>query len=174
MVLFVILSVVVLLVILMMATPLKLVIDTRSQYYSMSWGVLVSGMIEPVREDLLLVLRVLGLRFKWSVMRMIVSASSDSTEAGAPDKKTRAHTRHKHKRKKLRRKHFDMGLRVIRSFKVRRFHLDIDTDNYTTNALLYPALTIAKADINVNFNGVNELDLEIENRAFNILKALIR
>ena len=174
MVLFVILSVVVLLVILIMAARLKLLVDTRSHYYSMSWGVLVSGMIEPVQEDLLLVLRILGLRFRWSVMRMIARAASDSDQARVPGIKVQPRAKTKRKQKKFSRKHLDMGLRVIKSFKVRRFHMDIDTDDYTTNALLYPALTLAPADINVNFNGVNELDLEVENRAFNILKALIR
>ena len=67
-------------------------------------------------------------------------------------------------------------LQVVRTFKIKEFVLNIDTGNCITNAKLYPLLSIAhlcKGQFNINFQGQNQLILQIENRPVRILKAFI-
>lgn len=66
--------------------------------------------------------------------------------------------------------------RLIKSFKIKRFYLDVDTGDCITNAKLYPVfslLNFRKRQFNINFNGRNKLVLHIQNRPINIIKSYI-
>ncbi|MBV1923624.1 MAG: hypothetical protein KUG68_06335 [Flavobacteriaceae bacterium] len=66
--------------------------------------------------------------------------------------------------------------RLIKSFKVKRLYLDLDTGDCITNAKLYPVfalLNYRKGNFNLNFNGRNKLVLHIQNRPINIIKSYI-
>jgi hypothetical protein len=67
-------------------------------------------------------------------------------------------------------------LRLLRTFKVKRFYIDIDTGNCITNAKLYPVFAILNYNVggtHVNFQGRNELVMRIENRMIYIIKELL-
>lgn len=85
------------------------------------------------------------------------------------------------KRSKKPRKAADPPLRkiiaVIRSFKVNKFSLQLDTGNMELNGLLFPWLSgvswLLHRNVWINFNDRNELILEIENNAFRVLRAFL-
>jgi hypothetical protein len=71
---------------------------------------------------------------------------------------------------------FKKVVRVIKSFQIKKFHLDLDTGDCTNNAKLYPAfafLNYMNIDCNINFTGRNSLILAIENRPIRIIKSII-
>ncbi len=62
--------------------------------------------------------------------------------------------------------------RVLNSFQIQTFRLNIDTHNYYHNALLYPVLYLinrANMNLNVNFIGNNEFMMVVKNRLSRIL-----
>ena len=68
------------------------------------------------------------------------------------------------------------GLRLLKSFKVKRFLLDIDTYDCICNAKLYPIFAFLNYKIggfNINFEGRNKMVLLMENRPIYIIKSFI-
>jgi len=67
-------------------------------------------------------------------------------------------------------------LAVIRSFRVKIFDLNIDTDDYAVNALLFPfAVLLSRSNhsVRINFEGEVELRLTIENNLQHMLRAYL-
>jgi len=67
-------------------------------------------------------------------------------------------------------------IRILKSFKVKKLLLNIDTGNYILNAKLYPIFLLLNYQIgnfNINFQGRNRLVLEVENRPIDIIKSII-
>jgi hypothetical protein len=68
------------------------------------------------------------------------------------------------------------AIRLLKSFKLKRFNLDIDTSNCITNAKLYPLFALLNykyGGFNINFDGRNKLLLYLENRPIRILTSFI-
>jgi hypothetical protein len=68
-------------------------------------------------------------------------------------------------------------IRILRSFKVRKFRINLDTDDYITNAYLYPLFVVldqGKGHLQVNYEGRVDVDVEVVNRAAWLLWAFIR
>lgn len=66
---------------------------------------------------------------------------------------------------------------LIRSFKVKRIYVNIDTKDYIQNALLFPLfflLNTKKRQLSINYFGRNELILVIENNIYRILQAFFK
>ena len=66
--------------------------------------------------------------------------------------------------------------RLLKSFKVKKFYLDLDTSNCITNAKLYPLfafLNYTFGGFNINFDGRTKLVLYLENRPIRILTSFI-
>lgn len=66
---------------------------------------------------------------------------------------------------------------VLTSFQIRRFQFHLDTDNYLLNAYLFPIvywLGRHPNQIAINFQGRNEVILQLHNRLIYILWAFIR
>ena len=67
-------------------------------------------------------------------------------------------------------------LRVLKSFKIKKLFVDIDTGNCISNAKLYPAfafLNYYHGGFNINFEGRNQLVLFIQNKPIHIIKSFI-
>ncbi len=65
---------------------------------------------------------------------------------------------------------------VLKSFKVTRFYMNIDTGDYLTNAKLYPLFALLKyryGRFNINFDGRVKLLLYLENKPIRILRSFI-
>ncbi len=68
------------------------------------------------------------------------------------------------------------GFRIARTFKIKRFLVDLDTGDCITNAKLFPVFTILNyklGNFHLNFEGKNRLELLIENRPIYIIKSFI-
>lgn len=66
--------------------------------------------------------------------------------------------------------------RVIQSFQLKKFWLNIDTDNFYYNAFIYPIFFFIKGKnyrLNINYQGINEFSLVLRNRPIRILFALL-
>ncbi|MBG7629219.1 MAG: hypothetical protein IZT56_02190 [Bacteroidetes bacterium] len=68
------------------------------------------------------------------------------------------------------------GLQLLKSFKIKRFDLNIDTGDYTLNAKLYPLFLFLNNGVghfNVNFENRNQFVLHLQNRPIDIVKSFI-
>jgi hypothetical protein len=68
------------------------------------------------------------------------------------------------------------GLQLLKSFKIKRFDLNIDTGDYTLNAKLYPLFLFLNNGVghfNVNFEDRNQFVLHLQNRPIDIVKSFI-
>ncbi len=82
----------------------------------------------------------------------------------------------KHKTKSRKRFGLLKGLKVLNSFKVKKFTLDLDTGDVITNAKLYPAFALLNYHLggfNINFEGRNQLAVRLQNRPIDIIKIFI-
>jgi len=92
-----------------------------------------------------------------------------------PNKKKRIATNKKQKKSKS---HFTFmqGYRILKSCRIKRFFIDVDTGDCIANARLYPAFALLNyrgANFNINFEGRNKLVLHIQNRPIYIIKSFI-
>lgn len=79
-------------------------------------------------------------------------------------------------KKKKKRIDLRTGFEVLKSFKVRRFFINIDTGDCVENAKIYPVfalLNYSYGGFNVNFENKNQLILELVNRPITIIKSFI-
>ena len=84
------------------------------------------------------------------------------------------------KKMKLKKKKRNKGygirkmIRLLRSFKIRQFYLNIDTGDVIKNAKLYPVFAFLNYSIGgfqINFMGKNQVVIRIENRPIRIIKS---
>jgi hypothetical protein len=93
----------------------------------------------------------------------------------APDKKKKIKPEKKKKKSRFSLT-FQQGWRFLKSFKIKRFYLDLDTGDCITNAKLYPIFSMVNykgGNFNINFKGRNKLVLDIQNRPIYIIKSFI-
>ncbi len=159
-----ILTVVILLVVLLafglLFVPIQIYIDTDTLQYFVRIKGLAKASLEPDKKELLRIrLKVLFFeRFFYPIRK--------SSKPKLPKKKV----------KNKRRMKFGNMVRVIRSFQVRRFVLDLDTGDYIANAKMYPVFMLFNhygASFHINFEDRNRLLIDIRNRPFRILKSFI-
>ncbi len=66
--------------------------------------------------------------------------------------------------------------RLLKSFKLKKFYLDLDTGDFTLNAKLYPVFAFLNhyyGGFHINFQGNNRVVLCLQNRPINIIKVFI-
>jgi hypothetical protein len=145
--------------------PLELCVDSYQDRYYLRLGMLGRASVEKDPVELLrLHLKVLFLNFYWR--------PSDLKGFKSKPKKRQDHQK-RHKGQQ-----FNVSLikRLLRSFTVRRFRLEVDTGDPVLNAKLYPLffhLDRRLGGIRLNFVNRNHLLLQITNRPIYLLKAFI-
>ncbi|WP_266367204.1 hypothetical protein [Tellurirhabdus rosea] len=150
----------------LLVARLAVVIDTDARLYLLQWqGVASARMV----ADGHVRLWVLG----WT--RTINPWQRETRPASAvPAKKAKSRrTGPRPSFRTLRRK----GLAVLRSFRVHEFYVNLDTDNYLTNAYLYPVMGVLSGPnrrFRINFNGDLTVRLRMENRLYRIVLALLK
>lgn len=152
------------LVIYLLLVPIILLVDTNSnEYYLRLWGLAKANLEFDEKKLLRICLKVFFLRFYFYPFL-----------SGKSKKKKR--TIRKEQKRSLSKKNIGKSLRVLQTFKVKRFFIDMDTGNCISNAKLYPVFAFLNYHIghfNINFEGRNELALHIQNRPIFIIKSLI-
>ena len=71
---------------------------------------------------------------------------------------------------------FKKSKKILRSFEVKEFNLNLDTDNYIWNGYLYPIFFFidrGHRHLHINYNGDFVFKLWVKNRPYRILQAII-
>ncbi len=157
-------SLLLLMVVYLLLMPIVLCIDTiKNLYYIQLWG-LAKASLQGDEEELIQVrFKVFFMDFSFYPLRKFDS------KKGKRSKEVQV----KEKRKRM---SFRTGWRLLKTFKVKRFLLNIDTGNCISNAKLYPLfafLNYRMGGFNINFQGRNQLVLHIQNRPIRIIGAFI-
>lgn len=151
---------VVLLALGLLFVPIQIYIDTDTVKYFVRVKGLAKASLEPDKKELF------RIRLKVLFYKHCFYPIKKSSKPKPPKKKAK-HTR------KIK---FGRIVRVLRSFEVRRFVLDMDTGDYTANAKMYPVFMLLNryvASFHINFEDRNRLLLDIRNRPYRMLKSFI-
>jgi len=145
--------------------PVVLYVNTITNEYYLHLKGLAKASIESHKEEVLIIkLKIFFLNFQFYPLRK----KKDSA------KKNKA-KKHKVKRRKPK-INLRTVFRTLKTFKVKRFVLNIDTGNCIYNAKLYPLFAFLNYKIggfNINFGGRNQMVLHIQNRPWPIIKSII-
>ncbi|MGI9546853.1 MAG: hypothetical protein ACR2MM_06440 [Flavobacteriaceae bacterium] len=147
--------------------PIDIVISTSGNQYYARIGVLGRARVEADDNYILRIqLKTMFLRFYYYPLKKRVKK-----------KKARKAVA---KRYKFKWAHLNIAIRVIKSFDVKRFVLDMDTGNCITNAKLFPLFAFLNyssgdtpVNYSINFSDNNRLDMHIQNRPIRIIKSFI-
>ncbi len=145
--------------------PLELNIDSSRGQYCLRMGFLARVSVEKDPVELLkLHLKVLFLNFIWR--------PSDLASRGLPKKKLAK----KVKRGGKGRITLAQGWRLLQSFRIKAFRLELDTGDPIRNAQLYPLFFLIGqygGNLGINFTGHNSLKLQVVNRPIHIIRAIV-
>ncbi|MGB5434795.1 MAG: hypothetical protein WBM98_02810 [Maribacter sp.] len=134
-----------------------------NEYYIRAKG-LMKASLEPHKEELIRIhIQALFMNFYFYPIKKI-GASKKQKKTKTKSTKKKGHVS------------FQKGIRVIRTFKVKRFSVDLDTGDCITNAKLYPVFALLNhhtGNFRLNFEGRNQLLLYMHNRPIHILKSFI-
>lgn len=152
---------VVLLVVGLLFVPMKFFVDTSKGTYYASLQGLAKASLELDQEVLLRVrLKVFFLERCYYPLKKSKKVKKSSAKKTVGKSKIR----------------LGKLLRVLKTFKVQRFSVDMDTGDYTLNAKLYPIFMFLDRRVgsfHINFHDCNRLVLDVRNRPYRILKSFI-
>lgn len=147
-------------------TPLRIKIDTENQLYQVHWKGIAEAILIPLSNDFLIRFRV----FFWKKDFYPLRQKAKQLEKKEKTKKVKST-----KQSSDLNRRFKKGIQLLKSFEVKTFKLNLDTDNYIYNSYLYPVFYFLNKEhrqLKINYQGDLELQLEIENRLYRILIAL--
>ncbi|MCB0795881.1 MAG: hypothetical protein KDB88_14195 [Flavobacteriales bacterium] len=157
----------------LLATPFVVELDTRTALVELRWG-WVGGFRVLVDDG--------PLRYKARVLFVRWTRPFPLGRTSKQDKPTsRSTKRPRRERKRMssarRRWLFRAAWKVLRATRVRRFHLILDTDDVVMNAWLFPLFRILRQrglDVDVRFSGGTELAFIIAHSPARVAWAMLR
>lgn len=145
--------------------PLELYLDSSRERYYLRIGTLAKASVEKDPAEILkLHLKVLFLNFYWrpsdlgSFLRKNKRLKPKKKSIGSLKISKRSFTR------------------LLGSFKIKHFLLELDTGNPVLNSKLFPIFFLINrraADIRINFQNRNHIALKVANRPIRIINAMI-
>lgn len=143
----------------LLISPLKISVDTRVPYSQVKWVSVGEAGIW-YDENWKIKFRILFFR--------------KTIEFGQEKKKITS--KKKSAKPKKRKITVQKTIRLLKTFKVKRWNLAVCNEDYTKTALLYPLnfLRPFQNHLHINFNEENYLFIEITNRPWKILLAMMR
>ncbi|MCW5517982.1 hypothetical protein [Muriicola sp. Z0-33] len=144
--------------------PIELFIDTRGNNYYLQLKGLAKVQIEGHQDEVLRIkLMAFFMRFYFYPLRKWNTTKKKGQKKEIAKKK---------------RKYLDLkkGLRLLRSFKVKRLLIEMDTGDCISNAKLYPVFAFLDYHVGefyINFEGRNRLAIHLQNRPIRIIKSFI-
>jgi len=148
----------------MLLVKIDLMIDTNTnQYYIQLRGLAKASIEKHPVEMLRIKLNLFFINYYFYPLRYI----------GINENKRKVTKKNKKTKSKI---GLRKGLRLLKSFKIKRFDLNIDTGDYTLNAKLYPLFLFLNNGVrhfHVNFENRNQFVLHIQNRPIDIIKSFI-
>lgn len=165
MVLFFVLILLFLILIYLLLAPVILYVNTiNNQYYLKYQGLMKASILSDEKEVFKVKLNILFMKFYFYPLR---KAKLTSTKNNL-----------KNNRKKERKQmSLRKGLKLLKSFKIKRFLINIDTGDCIANAKLYPIFAFLNYKFGgfyINFDGRNQLVFHLYNRPIDIIKAFIK
>lgn len=147
-------------------SPLVIRVNTQQNLYQLSWG-LARVQLIPTDNGGYFLFRYTFWQWEFPLLKLLAKPSSP--------KKTEAKVKTARKKgtvffsiRRLR--------RVMYTFKLRFFYLDVDTDDFVYNAYWYPVFSVFSTPtrkLSINFSGRNQCAFELRNRVYDVLIALI-
>lgn len=166
MILIVIISIFVALLLWILFVPVSLFLDTDTNRYYLVLPGIFKAVVVPSTEIFHIRVWIFFIPFRFNPFK---------------DKTGRRKGKYKKPSKKWRLKKFAEGRQIIsdavRSIRIRKLLLDIDTDDFMLNAWLVPAFSMVNSrdiQMRVNFEGTSSLFLDLRTRLGNLLWIVIR
>lgn len=152
--------------------PIILFIDTDKNLYYIQLQGLAKASLEKHEEELLRIkLNIFFSNFYFYPLKNIGLANRKKIE-----KKIEKEDEKKNRKKRRKGIGIRKSLGILKSFKVKRFFIDIDTGDWVLNAKLYPfyaLLNYNSLKFNINFKGRNRMELYMLSRPIYIIKSFI-
>jgi hypothetical protein len=149
----------------LLLVPIKFYVNTTTQQYYLQIMGLAKVSIEADEiQWIRLKLKVLFFSFFFYPLKAIGSRKEKIKKVNPKKKKSRN------------RMNYKTFIRIMKSFNVEKFYLNIDTGNCIYNANLYPLFALLNyrmEGFRINFRGNNQLQLVVKNRPIRIIKAFI-
>lgn len=153
--------------------PVELKVDTTKDVYWAGWKGIFSVQVVPSEEE--------GFRFFYRVFFYCAEWRPGADKRGTASPKNRPKPQKPVRAKRSPSLSWQKGWalfrNLLRAVEVKRFYLDIDTDDYVRNALLFPLFSVLrtkKRELSINFQGRQELILHARVRPMWVAGALIR
>ena len=147
----------------LLLVPIILVVNTQTrEYYIQLKGLAKVSIHADKAEVLKMKVRVFFMDFKFFPLR----------RKKASNKKTKK-IKSKNNSKRV---EFRKFIQILRTFKIKRFYINIDTGDCIFNAKLFPLFALlnqTKGSFYINFEGRNRMVLHMQNRPINIIKSFI-
>lgn len=151
----------------LMLMPIIISVNTWSDDYSVRWKNIGRASVLVIEDELLIRLRVFFWRKDFYPLRPGKKKKPPKKEEKKPEKKAKSRWE-RFPMRKIR--------GVLRAIKVRRFKLDVDTDDYVLNAYLYPVayfLNRPNRELSINFTGRTNFLLQVEIQPIRVVGAMI-
>lgn len=162
MVLAIVLGLVFILLAWILTAPFSLIVDTYVNEYRIRWWGIGSAEVLFVPDDIVLHLQIGPWGKNFHPLR---------PSPGKAEKKAKASSK-----KPGRRAPFHKIRRILKTFTVQEFKLELDSGNYVWNAWLFPivhSLKPLRHRVLVNFLGRNECRLVVKNQLWKIARAYL-
>lgn len=146
-------------------SPIQITLNSQKKIYQIHWYGIARARLLLLSKDFLIRVNVFFWEKDFSLLR--------------PKKEKKKTTQKKTKKKRKfqsRKKTLKKIIRILKSFKIKIFKIDLDTGDYIQNSYLYPVfyfLKNKKIDLSINYRGDVNIHLKIENRLYKILLSLL-
>lgn len=164
--LWIILSLIILLPVWLLLSPLEFKIDTRVPVIMVQWKSIGNAMLFYEDEDWWLKIRVLVFSKKWNLAQMIFAASKKGEKVAQS------------RRRKRGRKHMPVlkFFKILKTFQTVHWEIAFSPDDYTENAYWYwlNFFPLTRKHIHINFIDKNYLVLIIRNKAWRMAYAFVK
>lgn len=161
-----------LLFMLVLLTSIEIEISSLKNVYEVRFGRLFRAGFEIGEEG------TIGIRIKYFFQKKYFSIIPPETNKKKKQKKPKEKGKEGKRKKPPVKNIFRRILSLLKSFEVRRMHVNIDTDDYVLNSWLFPAAFFLKRktgqNISVNFLGINEVDILLRNNLLRMGFAFLR
>jgi len=165
----ILLVVFVLLVLGLLFAPLKLSASTLNNMYFVSYGWVLKVTARILEDDIEIGFKIFGFRKNTTLLEQLANRKRKKS---VPEKIADSIARTTKKRVPLK-----VILEFLKTFRVKKFFINVDLGSVYYNAWLFPLGEIFKTQkvyCTTNFVGKTEIEIDIINRPANMLRAIVK
>jgi len=164
-VLTVILSLLLVVLISLLLIPIHVLIDTtKNQYFVQLKGLAKANILSDRKELVKISVKVLFFKFSFYPLRKKKTSVKERSENKVAQKKSSQSFK------------FRKIITLMKSFKIKRLFVNLDTGDCIRNAQMYPLFAFFNyhgGNFNINFEGRNQMVLHLQNRPIRIIRSFI-